>query len=109
MNCDIGFEASVPPGEDPLVVLKQLQDLSESFHKSSFSHLYTESGSPVTFAEPEYHSHYVKQKEVVAGNGLGADIDSCQEVKVLETYKLMVKGKPELEEIYNKKFAELSK
>lgn len=51
LNCDIGFEASITEHEHPEKALKELQDLAESFHKSSFSHLYTESGKPITIEQ----------------------------------------------------------
>ncbi len=104
LNCDIGFEASVPPGKDPLEVLKELQNLSELFHKQSFPHLYTPNGKPITFEQ-------VGETQVIrSANPIEAliqDINSCGEVKVLETYKLMVKGKPEVEKIYEEKMKSL--
>lgn len=51
LNCTIGFEASITEHEHPEAALKELQNLAESFHKSSFSHLYTESGSPITIEQ----------------------------------------------------------
>lgn len=36
-------------------------------------------------------------------------INSCKEIKVLESYKLMVRGKEELQTAYDKKLKELSK
>jgi hypothetical protein len=39
---------------------------------------------------------------------LVSHINSCKEIKVLETYKILVKGKPDLQELYDKKFAELT-
>lgn len=40
---------------------------------------------------------------------LVADINSCTELKVLESYKILAKTKPELQEAYNLKLKELSK
>lgn len=39
---------------------------------------------------------------------IGDQIKSCKELKVLESYKMIVKGKPELEEIYNNRLKELT-
>lgn len=40
---------------------------------------------------------------------LAADMKSCTEFKVLETYKLLIRGNTELQEIYDKKASELKK
>lgn len=40
---------------------------------------------------------------------LVADIYSCESIKVLETYKLMAKTKPELQAAYNQQYEKLSK
>lgn len=38
-----------------------------------------------------------------------SDISGCNDLKVLETYKLLVKGKPELQAAYDLRLQELSK
>jgi hypothetical protein len=39
--------------------------------------------------------------------GIMHDIGTCQDLKVLDTYAFFVKNRPELQEAYNKKLAEL--
>lgn len=39
---------------------------------------------------------------------LKEQIKSCNEIKVLESYKFIVKGKPELEQVYNNRLKELT-
>lgn len=49
-----------------------------------------------------------QQVEKVEIGDLPAHIESCTDLKVLDTYKLLVKGKPDLEVIYLRKLNELS-
>lgn len=54
----------------------------------------------------------ILETQVDRGNpkeSLLADIGSCKEMKVLESYKFLVKGNSELQAAYDKKAAELKK
>lgn len=51
-------------------------------------------------------------REVERGNPVSLLIDginSCMDVKVLETYKLLIKNNPAVQQVYDKKMAELKK
>ena len=99
LNCDIGFEASIGENEKPEDAMKTLQDLAESFHKSSFSHLYTESGKPITITQVE------EDRRV----GMVEAIETCTDLGVLKTFALLAKGNPDHKAAYDKRFLELSK
>lgn len=50
-----------------------------------------------------------KKLEKLPKTDLISDIKSCKDPKVLQSYKLLVKNKPELQEAYNEKEKELKK
>jgi hypothetical protein len=94
--------------ESPLEVVESLRKLAEQSHKEKYPHLYTESGSPVTFSEPEVpiipkNNSEAKQNTV---DKMIADINSCKELKVLESYKLIAKSNPAFQEAYDNKLKE---
>lgn len=91
----IFLEAEIIEGDNVRNVLYDLKKQIEQFHYES-------------------NKAADKQKEAqqpVSKNGdtfsLEEQINSCKEVKVLETYKLMVKGVPGLKKMYDKKLEEL--
>lgn len=105
LNERIGFEASLDEGEDPTEVLAELKKLSVEFYKKSNNHL-EENGllSRVEVREP------IKVEKPQNGvESLTADIESCKELKVLESYKFIAKQNPVIQEVFNKKLLELQK
>lgn len=106
LNCDIGFEASIVEGiDDPLEAMTTLQKLAESFHKSSFSHLYTESGSPVTIAQ-------VREDEPIITDPDKAFIetlDYCKSLSMLERFRPQVerKNNPDITTAFENKLQSL--
>jgi hypothetical protein len=87
------MEASISPEENPIdewIKLKELVQLAMNQSDSM-------KGTVVTQVDR------LNGKE-----DLVSHINSCKEIKVLETYKILVKGKPDLQELYDKKFAELT-
>lgn len=118
LNCDIGFEIDVPEGENPLEKMKELKNLAAEFHKQEFPHLYQDnkmvgdfiSPSPAIHAQTDYHiSDFPNEKSSKERtiDALIQDINSCKEIKVLESYRLIVKKYPELEDAYNLKLKSL--
>lgn len=70
LNEDIGFECSIHSGDDPLVVIEKLRQLSENAHKEKYPHMYTESGSPVIVKQIENNngqSYSEENKPVATG------------------------------------------
>jgi hypothetical protein len=84
-----------------------LRAMTENNHKKKYPHLYTESGAQSIENQPAV-VQVEKQGEDQRIGVLVADINSCTELKVLESYKILAKTKPELQEAYNLKLKELS-
>lgn len=99
-NERIGMEASLDDGEDEHEALAILKNQVEKFHRDSNPN-YVE-GTPIA---------PVLECQVDRGDPTKAliqDIDTCKEVKVLETYRFMVKGNQQLSEAYDRKMEELN-
>lgn len=97
----VGVEMEVEPGEANKA-LDEAKKFVEDWHKSNNPQLYdgsmpTISGElPIVYASNEPNSKLVQ------------DIYSCKELVVLESYKLIVKGKPELQSAYDQQLKKLS-
>ena len=86
LNCDIGFEASIIDGvDDPKEALSTLQKLAESFHKSSFSHLYTESGKPIEVKQVEDKPELTQEEALIA-----LIENDCKTIQLLERQRKQV-------------------
>lgn len=97
----IGAEAIIEPGEDRDKAMQQLQEWINSRATS-----------------PDYENHedipgeITVDKEQPVDKRLSViiqDIGTCGDLKVLETYKFIVKTNEELQKAYDKKKAELQK
>lgn len=102
-NIKLGIEMSLVPGVDDVQEAFQQakQIVNEAFKKLNPEPLPTQT---------DYHSGPTPeiQVEKIEIGDLPTQIQSCKELKVLESYKLMVKGKPDLEKLYFDKLEELS-
>lgn len=110
-NERIGIEAMLDEGEKPEEAISQLKQMVEEFHKQSNPQFYQEGGEvgmayPEILAGREPITQDAKEKRVLL---LIGDINSCKEVKVLESYRLIAKQIPEIQSAYEKKMQELSK
>lgn len=103
LNEEIGFEVSIPDDGDPIAEVETLKELCDKAHKK----LNPESLPTQT----DYNTGQPReiQVEKIEIGDLPTQIQSCKELKVLESYKLMVKGKADLEKLYLDKLEELSK
>ena len=104
LNCDIGFEASIEPGEDINDALSTLQNHAQAFHKSSFPHLYTENGKPITIVQVEED-----KSELTPEDGLIEIIDQCRTIQLLERQRKQVErmNSPRVNEAFEKKLQTL--
>lgn len=113
-------EATLKPGETMEDALDELDERLNAWHRKRYPHLYQEpvvtSGyihsklptqEPMTYT-PQIISVEKEPEERTIGIAI-ADIYSCESLKVLETYRLMSKSKPELQAAYTQRFAKLSK
>lgn len=116
-NEKIGFEAeleSSPKDEDVrnLMIMKSvefLRNLAEQSHKEKYPHLYTESGKPITYSEPEYNVFPEKRTREEEIKAHIQTITECKTLRNLEMFANMVQRENEsvLFEAYNNKKKQL--
>lgn len=110
------IEEEVPIEEDSRKVLYELKKQVENFHYESNKAAEKQTGTTVKVIN-EGGGPYEESLFQDAFNSMGIpkpkptsvdDINSCKEIKVLESYKFIIKGKPELEKAYNDRLKELT-
>lgn len=114
-------EIILEPGEEIEDAWSELNRRAQAWHRKEYPHLYQEEkgwtpGSDfpqhmkteVTYGPLPIISKDKEPEERTIGIAI-ADIYSCESLKVLETYRLMAKSKPELQAAYTQQFAKLSK
>ena len=106
LNCDIGFEASIEPGEDINDALSTLQNHAQAFHKSSFPHLYTENGKPITIVQVEEDKPELTQEEALI---LLIEKD-CKTIQLLERQRKQIErmNSQRVNEAFESKLKKLS-
>lgn len=99
----LSIEMPIAPGEDEVGEFKK----GDAILTKAFASM---TGQPLP-TQTDYHSGPTPeiQVEKIEIGDLPAQIQSCKELKVLDSYKLLVRGKPELEKLYFDKLEELSK
>jgi hypothetical protein len=116
LNPKVGLEATLEEGDDYLECFDKIrQDVKEMARIEQDAVRAAEqgySGLPFTPIEKVYEKpqtiHYTKPPAEERRIGLMAsDILSCGDIKTLETYKLLVKSKPELESAYIERYNQL--
>jgi hypothetical protein len=100
LNEKIGVEATIEEGDNPIEVLKSLKELADSFNKIANPHL-EESQPPEPIVLP------IAQIEKPIGKSMVEQIMSCDSMKVLESYKLLVKNNDEWKAAYDSKYNQL--
>jgi hypothetical protein len=100
LNHKIGVEVQVDEGDDWQEAFEMAKRVVEKWNLES------NPGYAVALeymnGNPGAYSHKAEPKQ-----SMEEAIISCTEIKVLESYKLLVKNNPSLQDIYDKKFAEL--
>lgn len=104
-NEKIGIEAIVEPGETAEQCLSAAKAKIDEWHKRNNPQDYMADATVAPTIEVEKDASPVETRVAA----LIRDINSCKEVKVLETYRFMVKQDPRLQEAYDKKHKDLSK
>jgi hypothetical protein len=106
-NQKIGIEIEPEEGEYLLGVYDYAKLIvNEAFNRLNPDLNYTPQAADFNTGEPAV-VQVEKQGEDQRIGVLVADINSCTELKVLESYKILAKTKPELTDAYNKKYMEL--
>lgn len=95
----IGVDIVLNEGEDAKLSLSEASKLVHEYHKESLSLNPPQSSDTLV---PDIHLD-----KATLANSLVRDINSCTELKVLESYKIIVKGKPDLQDAYDTKLKEL--
>lgn len=106
LNEEIGYEKSIPDDstdEQMIEAAIKLKEIADKAHQRI-------NPEPLP-TQTDYHSGPTPeiQVEKIEIGDLPTQIQSCKELKVLDSYKLLVRGKPELEKLYFDKLEELSK
>ena len=104
LNHQIGFEAEVGEREDPMDVLEELKCMADAFNSKTnkFDETLVVPEIPTKWVDP----HNLPEDQRIAA--LIADINTCSDVKILETYKFIAKQNPQLTEAYELKMKELT-
>lgn len=95
----IGVDIVLNEGEDAKLALSEASKLVHEYHKESAAQNPTQSTVDIV---PE-----IRLDKQSLASSLIRDINSCTELKVLESYRLIVKGKPELQTAYDTKLNQL--
>ena len=108
----VGFEAEIDDAEDEAKALSKLKEIAEQWHIANNPQVHASENSLNPYG-PEQSwaipaSIQVEKNEPAIGIK-PEDILSCNDLKVLETYKFLVKKDKELERAYMEQYERLSK
>jgi hypothetical protein len=104
VNETIGVDIAIDAGDSLDNAIQIAKSTVERWHKELNPQLFNGSQPqangeiPVTQVE----------KPLSKDNRMIADIKTCKDIKILETYKFIVKGKPELQAAYDSQLKTLS-
>jgi len=103
LNEYIGLEDEQRVGETELEGIERLRKLVEQSHKNRYPELYIDSIiDTVSMSKVSNQATNEDSKEDATQRMITA-INSCTGLKVLETFKLLVKNNPVFQEAYNNK------
>lgn len=100
-NEKIGVELELDPNENPMEVLETARTLVHDYHFQANKELYEQRGTQIREIEPALPKRSAMEAII-------ADINTCTEIKVLESYRLIAAGTKEIQEAYDTKFLALS-
>ena len=102
----IGIEETVDEGQDPLKVLKEVQEKVISYHKQLNPSLYP-TGKENLVSSFEIPSIQISKQPTDIIGAIVQDISTVTDLKVLGTYRFIAKNHPELQTAIDKKEKEL--
>lgn len=102
INEKIGVEMQLDEGDNPLQVLNEAKKLVEKYHIDTNPQMYIDDAPQISTSLP---IEEVQPLTKVAS--LIQQINSCEEMKVLESYKFIVKNDTALQKAYDKKLKQL--
>jgi hypothetical protein len=106
----IDMEATIEQGDDLEKCFSELKNQVETTHKKLNPHLYPKGNEAIieSFGEiPERQQVIQIESKETAAQKVIAQINECSELKVLESFSLIVKKNPELKPAYDKKLKQL--
>jgi hypothetical protein len=108
LNERVGFEASIDENDDPQQALAQLKEMADKFHeKNNAENNHQESGESPENSSHKENSEPKPPQEIQIGN-IEAGIRSCRDIKILETYRLIIKKDAGLQKAYDEMMEKLT-
>lgn len=106
----IGADVLINPGEDAKQALNEAKEFVEQWRKENNAYHFADTTPdiPIIPKQEKVNNDFVKEYYNAVTQTIDEQIKSCANLKVLESYKFIVKGKPDLETIYQSKLKELS-
>lgn len=104
LNEDIGFEISLSEGENPIEALNTLKKMAEKYHRDTNPQLFINEVPD----KPVIAENKTNGKPLTRTGAIIHDIGTCKELKVLESYKLIAKNNPEIQQAYDSQFKKLA-
>jgi len=113
----IGVEIELSEGESPKEALDTAKQLVEEYHKENIKvaepttgEIYLENEIKVNIGEVLYDFPKDKTPPPPPKQNptISEQIASCTDIKILESYKLIVKKNPDLQEVYNQTMDKLT-
>lgn len=96
-------------GEDAQILWDKARQEAELNHRRNNSKLYPDAEVSIAPTIEAHKYRMYKEAGLSQDEIIAREIATCKELKVLESYKFIVKGKPDLETIYQSKLKELNK
>ena len=98
----IGVELELSEGESPKEALDTAKQLVEEYHKENNKGLVLSEILPISTSNIHDDEKGVKfTQPPPSKQSISEQITSCTDIKILESYKLIVKKNPELQNVYN--------
>jgi hypothetical protein len=96
----IGVEMDLNENEDPINAFKEMNKLTDAYHLETITQLDLYRGATERVIE-QPKTKETQEERIIK------DLGTCKELKVLETYSLLAKNNPKIQEAYNLKLKEL--
>lgn len=97
-NESIELTGSIGENEDVQNAYNELHKMAEELHYSQNAEMYDQRGT---------QERIINEPPATGIQAIINDIGTCKDIKVLESYRLIVKNNPELQETYNHKLNQL--
>lgn len=105
LNVRIGVEYSLEKYENPQQALLAAKQLVKEFHREQWPQLYIDEVPDKPMKIVEQGEEQQRPKDIE--NGIIHDIKTCNDLKVLETYRLLLPRYPKAQEAYDNQLKKL--